>query len=151
MTDTYLSFLKNKLKNHGYDWENLPIINLNGQIGHTDYIDFIQYDEMTAPVMKYIDIYDRPGIVLRINQKVSTDNITDNKPIKGTLAIFQRYTNNPVTWSYGWGNSSMAIEHTYSNNNLWCTDHNTKYKGMIFNDQILDNLLFNQDQLFYLG
>ena len=44
---------------------DIPILNIGGRTGGTDYIDFIKYDEVVEPVMKGTDFYKRPFIVLK--------------------------------------------------------------------------------------
>ncbi len=54
----------------------------------TDYIDFIKYDEVTAPIMRGIDKYRRTFIVFKF-RFVQSDRV-----VKITEVLFQRYTNN---------------------------------------------------------
>lgn len=62
-------------------------------MGYTDYIDFITLNDMTAPIMKGKDIYNRPFISIRY-----IDNISNSKSV---VTFFQRYTNEYHTWAIG--------------------------------------------------
>jgi len=64
--------------------DDLPAIDLKGQCGTTDYIDFLQISDMPPGVdlAKFVDTYGRDGVALRIqNADASLD---------GVIAIFQR-------------------------------------------------------------
>jgi hypothetical protein len=82
----------------------LPILDLGDRRGATSYIDFIQNEEMTAPIMRFKDVHNRPGIAFLI--QVGNYH--------GVLAIFQRYSDTRKRWSMGWGNSDMTIEAWYN-------------------------------------
>ena len=45
--------------------KNLPRININIKCGYTDYIDFLQWNEVTEPAMYGIDCYNREFIVVK--------------------------------------------------------------------------------------
>ena len=44
---------------------DIPILDIQNKVGHTDYIDFIGYNQITHPIMKGIDCYNRPFFVIR--------------------------------------------------------------------------------------
>jgi hypothetical protein len=67
-----------------FNLETLPILDLGDRSGATDYIDFIKPENLTAPVMKGLDIHKRPFISLKIKRK-------DHDEVFVTT-IFQRYT-----------------------------------------------------------
>lgn len=61
----------------------IPILDLHGQMGETNYIDFLQPQDLSAPIMKGQDKYGRPFIALKlINQE--TGNLF-------VATLFQRY------------------------------------------------------------
>jgi len=86
----------------------LPVLDLGDRHGHTDYIDFLQPEEMTAPVMRFVDRFRRPGIAFRLQAVHRTD-----KTKSVVFAWFQRYSDDKRTWSFGWGNSDSTIENEY--------------------------------------
>jgi hypothetical protein len=74
------------VKNCGIpNFETLPILDLGVRRASTDEIDFIKPEELTASIMKGVDILKRPFISLKIKRK------DDNEVFVST--IFQRYMN----------------------------------------------------------
>jgi len=75
---------------------NIPIpeLDLGNRVGLTSYIDFIKVKDMSAPVMKGIDIYRRQFYAIKI-----TLNDENNSQLVGTF--FQRYTDDYDNWAYG--------------------------------------------------
>jgi hypothetical protein len=67
---------------------NLPNFDINNEHYHRfrDYPDFIQYDELSAPIMKCVDRYGRLMIIFKVKFIRSNDTITM------TEVLFQRYT-----------------------------------------------------------
>jgi hypothetical protein len=64
-------------------------LDVGKRIGHTDYIDYIDVKELTKPIMKGVDYYKRPFIVLRC--------IVDKDVVYGQT-FFQRYTDDKNLW-----------------------------------------------------
>jgi len=46
--------------------KQLPILHLGDRMGQAGYIDFLQPEDMSHPVMKFIDMANRPGIAFKI-------------------------------------------------------------------------------------
>ena len=67
---------------------NIPILDIGRRKGATDYIDFINYQEVDEPVMRGTDIYGRDFIVLKF--------VIDN--ICGMQTFFQRYSDSYNLW-----------------------------------------------------
>lgn len=44
--------------------QNIPILDIGRRIGHTEYIDFLQWDEVEYPIMKGVDIYIEDTLLL---------------------------------------------------------------------------------------
>lgn len=102
----------------GYEVDKLPVLNLNKRQGVTDYIDFIDSEEMTSPVMKFRDVFGRPGIAFHLVGKkpgyqVDMRNCKNTAELDGVLVLFQRYST-PGTWSLAWGHSNSTIYHAYN-------------------------------------
>lgn len=77
--------------------EKYPILDIGCRRGKTDYIDFIQSEEVTAPIMRGVDCHGRKFLVIRGHCKIGdTENIT---PMFGTY--FQRYTDTNGVWVGG--------------------------------------------------
>ena len=75
----------------------------NNFFGGTGYIDRIRLSDVSSPVMLGIDKFERPFFTLRMN-------------VNGEMILqtfFQRYTNNPRTWSMG---TSYNYFHTIGSN-----------------------------------
>ena len=122
-------------KTAGLSIDTLPQLDLQGRQGHTDYIDFLTTDDMTRPVMKFIDRFNRPGVAIHIVGKPGemvkslwSDKLTDSGTLNGILALFQRYTGVSRKWSFGWGGSDVSIENTY---NAWHQTHGHQNESKI--------------------
>lgn len=63
----------------------LPVLDLSGRVAR-DYVDYIRPADMTAPIMRFTDPVNRPGIAVRTNY--------------GVQAFFQRYRCE-ATWVEG--------------------------------------------------
>jgi hypothetical protein len=77
-----------RLFSQGHD--HIPILDLGKRCGSTDYIDFIKTAEVKYPIVKGIDCYKRPFIVMKV---ISVDD--------GSLymeTFFQRYTDDTHLW-----------------------------------------------------
>jgi hypothetical protein len=76
---------------------SLPILDIKQREGNTGYIDFIKSDDMKYPIMKGVDIFNRPFVAMKLN----TFNIetSEKNCIVGTF--FQRYSDDLVNWAYG--------------------------------------------------
>jgi len=149
----------NVLNETKYDVDNLPTLDLKGRQGHTDYIDFLDPTDMCAPVMKFRDRFNRPGIALNIRGKLPGYQRFGDKNTKDmniVLALFQRYTGNYQNWSYGWGHSDFDIEHAYNeyhNNNghvgariMAC--EGCPFVGCVIRTDLLKGILDGTDPLF---
>lgn len=66
--------------------ENTPILDLGDRQGETEYIDFIEWNEVTSPVMTGVDKFNRQFIVI----KATIDDV--ETPLMQTF--FQRYSDN---------------------------------------------------------
>lgn len=75
------------------NFRELPVFDLGKRGGHTDYIDFITVDEVTAPIMVGVDKFRRPFVILRV-----INNKTGKKSVH---TIFQRYTDSIAPWCCG--------------------------------------------------
>lgn len=67
---------------------DFPKLNVGNRKGVTDYIDYIEVGELTSPIMKGVDCYKRPFVVLKC---------TVDKDVYGQT-FFQRYTNDSNLW-----------------------------------------------------
>lgn len=67
---------------------DIPVLDIGKRIGHTEYIDFLQWDEVTSPIMKGVDAYKRHFLVVKM--------IVNGNKIMETY--FQRYTDDNTHW-----------------------------------------------------
>ena len=74
-----------------YNLPKIPDYDVGNRNGHTDYIDYLKWNEITEPVMKGIDIFGRHFVVVKMK--------IDNKLFMETY--FQRYTNDSRWMSCG--------------------------------------------------
>jgi hypothetical protein len=140
-------------KNAGVDINTLPVLDLGDRMGNTDYIDFIDYKEMKAPIMKFRDCYGRPGIILILTNKVDfTSRYDERKTVKpgeykGTIALFQRYTDLPTKWSFGFGHSDPTFERQYNE----LTNSSFEEHAGVVNYKMLEGILNGTDPVIALG
>lgn len=83
-----------------------PILDIGQRQGNTYYIDFIKFEEVTSPIMKGIDKFSRPFIVIKVNGK-----LTDGSNIQLFQTFFQRYTDENL-WM-GCGHYGLNLITTY--------------------------------------
>mgnify|MGYP001264195569 CR=1 FL=1 len=87
MTDNSTNcFIESIMKN--ITTKDFPRLDTKNRKGHTDYIDYIFIEEITNPIMKGVDCYNRPFIVLKC--------MIDDEIYGQTF--FQRYTDNFNLW-----------------------------------------------------
>tara|TARA_B100000902_G_scaffold143918_1_gene141340 strand:- start:1555 stop:2136 length:582 start_codon:yes stop_codon:yes gene_type:complete len=72
-----------------YERDDIPFLDTKGRVGNTGYIDYINVDELTHPIMKSYDIYNRRIIVM---QFIIEDTIR-------IQTFFERYHNCEAVWS----------------------------------------------------
>ena len=85
---------------------NIPFLDTKGRVGPTGYVDYINVDELTHPIMKSYDTYNRRIIVMKF---IIEDTIF-------IQTFFERYHNYEALWMsgvVGGGNHFNLIE-TYS-------------------------------------
>jgi hypothetical protein len=90
---------------------NYPVLDLNGRNGSTDYIDFLQPKDLTAPIMRGIDCFRRPFITFRY--MVSDGRNSDNMEVE---TIFQRYTDDKLCWTSGGYGKQISLYTSRINN-----------------------------------
>lgn len=99
-TPLYNLFNKNLITQ---SFDSIPILNIGEKRGWTDYIDFINLDDMkNNSLMKGKDHFGRPFFCIKLNAKyVGSDPnlIGSNNGVVGT--IFKRYTDDNYSWAYG--------------------------------------------------
>lgn len=69
-------------------------LNIGNRVGHSNYVDFLTFDEVTEPVMTGIDVFQRPFMVIKIDVFDHNDNF--KKRLMETF--FQRYTDDKYLW-----------------------------------------------------
>lgn len=75
------------------EFKKLPILNIGKRKGLTNYIDFIEPNEMTAPIMRGTDSSNREFFVIRAKNQKSGEF--------GCQAFFQRGERHHGTWATG--------------------------------------------------
>lgn len=127
MTTIYPEDYETVFRDHYQAIKDLPVLDLKGRQGHTDYIDFLTPKDMTKPVMRFVDKFNRPGIAIHLRCKHGA--WADEEIV---LALFQRYTGEPSKWTYGWGNSRHFLEHAYNDHHE--PDHKNECSIMACDD-----------------
>jgi hypothetical protein len=72
---------------------DLPVLDIQNRLGHTDYIDFIESYELSDNVMKGIDYAQRHFIVIKAEIEYS-----NKSRVKTFTTFFQRYPDNEILW-----------------------------------------------------
>ncbi len=113
-------YVEKLLKNcWGSSIEDLPILDLSGYQGSTGYISYIKPEDMSAPIMRFRDAWDRPGIAFAIRGKedskrsyvLSDKYILPVSKMKGVLTLHKRYfeSSDPNCWVVGGGSFIPAV------------------------------------------
>jgi hypothetical protein len=84
------------------------ILDISDRQGWTGYIDFIKADEMTAPIMKGVDINGRNFLCLKVKGEVYYD--TNTHTFEYFQTFFQRYSDD-MLWM-GCGNHGLNFIQT---------------------------------------
>lgn len=79
----------------------LPILDIGNKKGNGGYIDFIKADDMKYPVMKGIDMWNRPFIAIRVKCVQACRDTDENKISYAVGTFFQRYSDENFNWAYG--------------------------------------------------
>jgi hypothetical protein len=79
--------------------EKYPYLNIGDKIGDTEYIDFLQWDEVKYPVMYGVDSYNRLFFVIKAE--------INGQQVMQTF--FQRYSNKTSLWNSGGNNTANFI------------------------------------------
>ena len=131
-----------------------PILQWNPEfMGATGYIDYITPKSMSAPIMKGIDSYNRPFVVLRMSVKYpSTSNKESNKEsntetetkksktYKGCCIFFQRHIECSGTWTSATnGYIPLVTESGY-----FMTNYKLVHKLL---EENIQNLLNNKNEI----
>lgn len=82
------------------DIDTLPRLDLQGRIGETEYIDFLNPDDLTESAMQFRDRLGRIGVALKFK---------DNLNRVGVLAVFQRDADDSTIWECGSRSSNNTI------------------------------------------
>jgi hypothetical protein len=131
------------------------------------YIDYIKFDSVTHPVMRYVDGYGRLAIVFKVQGKgnetiripgqIDAVHFEINK-IKNTFVIFQRTLGPYPRWALACGNSDQLIKRVYTDRhnrnghvgNLMQACPTCPFRNEIIADATLSDLLNRRDPLFSL-
>jgi hypothetical protein len=96
--------------------EKHPVLDVGDRVGDTEYIDYIKVEEMTSPVMRGVDRYNRKFVVLKL--------LIGDKVVLQTF--FQRFTNVEyflLNWEAGDARPQWRGCGNWSPNTLLCSSH----------------------------
>ena len=96
--------------------ETMPILDLQGRTGMTDYIDFLKPEELTHNIMKGVDCYRRSFLSFKVL------DIKNNK--KRVFTIFQRYTDDIFLWVNGSLGSFAVMEECFTDSVMNAENYN---------------------------
>ena len=127
----------NEIMNDSTDFD---VLDVQHRTGLTGYIDFIDLSEITAPVMKGIDIFSRPFFTVCAEiQYHGDENI-----IPTFTTFFQRYTDNPRLWmACGKYHELIATQGGMTVSQLVFLRDLLKHGNVIFDDGTDDNTVMN--------
>lgn len=86
--------------------DDIPVLDIGNRQGYTDYIDFLTLEEVTSPVMKGVDMFNRPFVVVKFN--VTKPDEVDLELME---TFFQRYTI-PTNLYQGCGHATPLVFET---------------------------------------
>ena len=76
----------------GVEHSKIPTLNIGYMNGVTDYLDFIELDQMTAPVMKGYDYKNRAFVAVKMI------GVTEKGNVDLFQTFFQRFQDNKTMW-----------------------------------------------------
>lgn len=76
----------------GTRYDEIPSLNIGERMGSTGYLDFLNPTELSGPIMKGVDRFNRPFISLKVRHR-------ENGALS-VITLFQRYTDRPL-WTQG--------------------------------------------------
>ena len=108
-------------------------------MGATGYIDYITPKSMSAPIMKGIDSYNRPFVVLRLKVTYEVPK-TERETFKGCCIFFQRHIECNGTWTSATnGYIPLVTESGY-----FMTNYKLVHKLL---EENIQNLLSNKNEI----
>ena len=72
-----------------------PVLDIGNRRGSTGYIDFLRLEQVTAPVMRGVDCYNRPCVVIKFKIE---HPLGPTAPSIMMETFFQRYPDNEKLW-----------------------------------------------------
>jgi hypothetical protein len=129
---------------------DIPIIDLGGRTGSTSYIDFIKYQDVKGPFMKFKDRVNRCGFVFRLKSSKNyyVEWLNKESSIEGTLSIFQRYVERSDYWTYGtYGCHIESVYHEAMEKGN-CIYKRVPLQTSSVDDELIVNYILNQDIYF---
>lgn len=73
--------------------EEIPVLDLGDNVGATGYLNFLQLDDLSHPVMRGLDRWSRPFLSVK-----ATQHFPDGRTETSVGTIFQRFRDNPFFW-----------------------------------------------------
>ena len=127
-------------------FKQISILDIGKKDGYTGYIDFIKADDMSEAIMVGVDKHKRQFLAIKVKAKYIGDKevkITE-KNIVGT--IFQRYTDDTMSWAYG---TCYDLNMIYWDSRLRLCEYNileTRLEKLLKGEKIrnIDYSKFNQ-------
>jgi hypothetical protein len=116
-----------------------PILDVGETIGSTGYIDYIRFNDLTAPIMKGYDKYERPFFVIR-----AIITKSDGSTLKTMETFFQRYSDNKNLW-HGCGLDGPYFLSTFGGMNIKQINFIEKLlenKKVDLTDDLMNNICF---------
>lgn len=102
------------------------------EVGNTGYIVPIAPQQLSAPIVRYVDKFGREGVAIRVRDK--------RKGTRSTLAFFERYTNKP-------GTIAVSYSESYKSDGSTCFESNSRLYQGVRNSDYLAGLLQGNNRL----
>lgn len=118
---------------------NYPILDVGEKEGSTGYIDYINFNDLSAPIMKGYDKYNRPFFVIRA---LLTNS--DGSTFKTIETFFQRYSDHKNLW-HGCGHDGPYFLSTLGGMNIKqinFIENLLQNKKVELTDDLMNNISF---------
>jgi hypothetical protein len=116
-----------------------PILDIGNKNGYTDYLDFIKFNDLTAPIMKGYDQFNRAFFVLR-----AIITKSDGSTLKTMETFFQRYSDYEDVW-HGCGHDGpyfLSTEGGIKLNQINFIKNLLENKKIDLTDELMDDIRF---------
>ena len=99
------------------EFQKLRVIDIGNRTSETEYIDFLEWDDLRSPVMRGVDCHSRPFITFRLGLQIVKEDGSE-KMRYFVQTFFQRYSNYPENWVGGSTHGVLGTEPRLENHHF---------------------------------